>query len=497
MKKDGVAKGKNAEDIEEISFPYTYTKPGCSVSVKIYKTPTRGYDAFTVVYYQDGKRRKPTFPTIEDALAKADDVTELLGTKDLNLLELSGVDTEIYRRARGILDPLGLAIDVVASKYVYLLKLLDGLAPEVAIVDYKKRHQVPVVEKRVSGVVTDLLEAKEKDGCSDRYRECLKYCLRKFEDKFQTNLSEVSGPEIDAWLRGSGLSPRTRNNIRTSIHTLVEFARGKHHVPKDYDALSAVAVANDRDGDIEVFTPGEMVEILRCANERMRPFLLLGAFAGIRHAEIQRLDWRDIHFDEGIIEIRASKAKTASRRIVPIADNLREWLQAKREDSGDVAWHKNIAFELHVITKRANKARREAWAAKHGVSEEKLKANEAKAAKAAEKKGKKNKRPNKGDVPPGAETAELEGWQPFEWKHNALRHSFISYRVADIQNIPQVAMEAGNSPQMILKHYREVVRPKAAKEWFEIRPATVGEASAKKEGQVAEGKILRLEKVAA
>ena len=81
-----------------------------------------------------------------------------------------------------------------------------------------------------------------------------------------------------------------------------------------------------------------------------------------------------------------------------------------------------------------------------------------------------------GEVPPTAETAEIEGWEPFAWKHNALRHLFISYRVADIQNIPQVAMEAGNSPQMILKHYRELVRPKGAKEWFAIMPKTVEEA---------------------
>jgi hypothetical protein len=38
------------------------------------------------------------------------------------------------------------------------------------------------------------------------------------------------------------------------------------------------------------------------------------------------------------------------------------------------------------------------------------------------------------------------------WKHNALRHSFISYRVADIQNVAQVALEAGNSPGMIFGH---------------------------------------------
>ncbi len=77
---------------------------------------------------------------------------------------------------------------------------------------------------------------------------------------------------------------------------------------------------------------------------------------------------------------------------------------------------------------------------------------------------------HRGDVPPGAETAKIEGWPAFAWKHNALRHSFISYRMAAIQNVAQVALEAGNSPQMIFKHYRELVRPAEAKAWFAIEP---------------------------
>ena len=58
-------------------------------------------------------------------------------------------------------------------------------------------------------------------------------------------------------------------------------------MPKDHDELESVPVVNDRDGDIEVFTPAELVEVLCCANEPMVPFLVVGAFAGIGHAEIQ------------------------------------------------------------------------------------------------------------------------------------------------------------------------------------------------------------------
>ena len=62
-----------------------------------------------------------------------------------------------------------------------------------------------------------------------------------------------------------------------------------------------------------------------------------------------------------------------------------------------------------------------------------------------------------------------------KWKKNALRHSYISYRVAEIEDVAKVALEAGNSPQMIFQHYRELVQPKEAKTWFSIEPVKQAE----------------------
>jgi hypothetical protein len=59
-----------------------------------------------------------------------------------------------------------------------------------------------------------------------------------------------------------------------------------------------------------------------------------------------------------------------------------------------------------------------------------------------------------------------------EWPHNALRHSYISYRIAVVQSAAQVALEAGNSPTIIFKHYRELVTKEAAAQWFGIMPKT-------------------------
>ena len=57
-----------------------------------------------------------------------------------------------------------------------------------------------------------------------------------------------------------------------------------------------------------------------------------------------------------------------------------------------------------------------------------------------------------------------------EWPPNVLRHSFISYRIAIVQSADQVALEAGNSPSIIFKHYRELTTPEVAEKWFSIMP---------------------------
>jgi hypothetical protein len=57
-----------------------------------------------------------------------------------------------------------------------------------------------------------------------------------------------------------------------------------------------------------------------------------------------------------------------------------------------------------------------------------------------------------------------------EWPHNVLRHSFISYRIAKIKNANEVALEAGNSPDIIFRHYRELATEEQADAWFAIVP---------------------------
>jgi len=455
--------------MKKVTFPLV-VKRG-SVSVKIYRTPSNGCDSYTISYYQDGVRKRPTFSTFQAARDEADVVVNRLGNSDADVLTLTSADRAAYLRARQLFDPLGIHIENAAAEFVQAKQILGDVPLLQAAEYYAKRHPSRIAPRFVTDVVDEMLKIKESDGLSEGYLRHLRYDLERFAAAFHGNIGTVMGPDIDKWLRDLGVSPRTRNNLRTSVQTLFRFAISKKYLPKDHDEIDGVIRAKEVGGEIEIFTPKEMAEVLANADERIIPFLTLGAFAGIRHAEIQRLDWSDIHFDAGIVEIRAAKAKTASRRTVPILDNLRAWLSRYQQEVGPVCLYLNMASEIESLVRTINEARRAAWAKAKGVDDGQLKRAEKQARQNLAKTRAERGRPkHKGNVPPGAETAQIEGWPAFAWKHNALRHSFISYRVADIQNVAQVALEAGNSPQMIFKHYRELVRPAEAVKWFSITP---------------------------
>jgi hypothetical protein len=57
-----------------------------------------------------------------------------------------------------------------------------------------------------------------------------------------------------------------------------------------------------------------------------------------------------------------------------------------------------------------------------------------------------------------------------EWKHNGMRHSFGSYRLAALQNIHQLKEEMGNSEAMIRQHYQKTVTRAEATKFWAIRP---------------------------
>ena len=443
-----------------------------STTVRIYRTPHGKRDYYTLSYWINGKRKRQVFPTLQAAKYEANIKAVAFSNGDLGVVQMTNADSAAYCRAIALLAPTGMPLEFVASEYASAFKRLGTVSLSQAVDFFIARNPAGFNSKMAAEVAEEMVKFKREDKLSERYLYQLEIDLKRFTDRFHCRLADIRGTEIDTWLREMGVGPGRRNDFRTTIVRLFRFAIARKYLPKDHDEISSVPVAKVVSGEIEIFTPQEMIDILSHAHPSVIPFLVLGAFSGIRHAEIKRLKWTDIHLDGDFVEIRAANAKTASRRIIPISDNLKAWLQPYREEEGLICKQENMANEIRLTVRTMNQERRADWARKNAVGPDKLKATEIEALNGRLRSPESIKRSKipETTVAPGSETAELEGWKPFAWKHNALRHSYISYRVAAIQNVAQVALEAGNSPRMIFKHYRELVRPDAAKAWFSIMP---------------------------
>jgi integrase len=57
--------------------------------------------------------------------------------------------------------------------------------------------------------------------------------------------------------------------------------------------------AKVRSSEIGILTPAEFARLLESASDETLPYCYwaLGGFTGLRTAELERLDWAEVHFD--------------------------------------------------------------------------------------------------------------------------------------------------------------------------------------------------------
>ena len=127
------------------------------------------------------------------------------------------------------------------------------------------------------------LEAKRKDGMTERYLVQLKSDWKRFAAEFTRPVHSITTSEMDDWLRAQDLAKRTRNNLRTAIITLFSYAKQRGYLPKnlptDAESLSKAKVT---DNDIAIFHADQIAKLLKAARPELVPFITLGAFAGLR-----------------------------------------------------------------------------------------------------------------------------------------------------------------------------------------------------------------------
>ena len=303
------------------------------------------------------------------------------------------------------------------------LAALDILSPfAVSLVDaakYYSLHHINIVEgKLVADAVSELLKAKSRDNLSVRYNKDLRNRLSRFVESFGTRkIAELSASDIDSWLHNLGLGPLSRNTFWLRVNVLFEFARRRRWCVSN--PLGEVQKAKWTGAEPGTLSPEQFARLLKRASPETLPYWAIGGFAGLRSAELERLEWEDIDFEGGLVEVTKGKSKTASRRHIMARPALLAWLEPYRESgrSGKVC-PPNLRKLLEADRARA------------GIT---------------------------------------------DWPSNALRHSFASYHLEYFKRPGELTVEMGHVDEaLVSRFYRRRVRPEAAQAWWSIMPPAPG-----------------------
>ena len=268
----------------------------------------------------------------------------------------------------------------------------------------------------VADAMERLIASRKSAGRSERYCHDLRLRLSRFAKDFaKAMVGTITASEIDGWLSGLAVAPGTRNTFRRDLRTLFSYCE-KHGYCQTNEAKKTER-AKDVDKPAGILTVEQATALLEACDDDVLPYIAISLFAGLRAAEVQKLDWSEVDLDSGHIEVTAAKAKSAKRRLVPIAENLAAWIRPFAKIRGPVTPSTAFRKRLDCVKARA-------------------------------------------------------GLQ--KWPHNAMRHSYGSYRVAHCHDAPRVSLEMGNSPRMVFDHYRELVKAKEAVRYWKIAPARKG-----------------------
>ncbi|MBN9692506.1 MAG: tyrosine-type recombinase/integrase [Verrucomicrobia bacterium] len=392
----GKAKGKQ---IKKGSFVATLYKAKRTIA-------GRPYHYFRLAYHEPGGRRViRDFGNEGDANKAATDAAKAFALGRPDALSFRPEERQEYDAAEKLLDGTG------ASVYAAVQAYIGSLSGQT----YERRTVAEVVAELIADAKARKLSPEHVSDTSKR--------LARFADDFQCQIGAVTPALLLKWLRGlkaqdgTQLSNRTKFNFQRHVVGLFRFAARLRYIPRTLaDEVAELDKPKPEAAKAEIFTPKECAAILNKLPDDMIPAFVLGAFAGLRPAEIARLDWSDIRMEQKVLIVGAHQAKTASRRVVPLSDNLVEWLLP------------------HTGEGRICPVETPGWMAQKFTD--------------------------------GAKLAGVD------WKRNALRHSYISYRLAITADPARVATESGNSAAMVHAHYKALVTEAEAKSWFDIRPTT-------------------------
>lgn len=313
----------------------------------------------------------------------------------------------------------GLAIEDLTPDQVRGIKRMMEVDPELRMVDeFLVWHGKRAPKKMLGAALDEFFAAKEANrGRSAQNVKTLKTRLSILTPLRDRIISTIIPGDLA--LRTT-LAPRTRKNIRGSLVTFFRWCVEQEYLPMGEKTAPERLEKPISRRKVPVTYSAEQMEILlEHVSMKFLPWLAGGGFAGIRMDELhplpggekEPLDWLDFDWDRKVIRMRPETDKNGHGRIIPILPVLRHWLFPIRQNSGPL---------ISCL-------------------------------------------PSSGNDPETSRIGKFIGG----WKPNALRHSYVSYRSAEI-GLAKTAMECGNSESEAKKSYNDAKTRTDSRKWFGI-----------------------------
>lgn len=332
-------------------------------------------------------------------------------------------ETQANERAREIFEQIEYGEKIMSkvdqekiAYYVTCEQMLEGRVSLMDAVREWLKQQPKIASLPMKEAADKYLESMESRGLSREHIAPVCSRLKKFLAAMPEQLEEVDTAKVAEYLNGFE-NLQTRKNERTALNRFFNWCRAHGILPREAKhAVEGTDIPKVKWAEPEIIDPHDLAKVLwviKTVYPEIVVPVILGAFGGLRRAEIQRLKFEDIDMEQGIITLSAKITKTNLRRIVGINSTLRAWLTQYLRPDQDFQ-NPNYEFMVRRCVKYVKAT----------------------------------------------------------WPVNGLRHSFISYRVQHVKNTAEVALEAGHSVMVLLRHYKCLCTPEMAERWFNVLPDT-------------------------
>jgi integrase len=260
---------------------------------------------------REGEKREQLFTVKEDA---TDFITELKtrrGSPSFPLCELSIVEK---------------------ARLAHLLKLAGSIdRMESAVTTYVKTTPTTLTQRTLTEAIAEVVDRKRKRNKREVYVEQLEDVLNIFrKGREQKPVSEITKAEIEAWLDAGNWKPWTKVGYLGRLGTLFSFCKAQGYVTSN--PTIGIEKPSTTDTEIGIISYAEAKELLRVSKEKDPEIALcfaLQLFGYLRPSEALRLTKADLARPEIIAS--GHKTKTRMRRVIPINETLRSWIDLGAE----------------------------------------------------------------------------------------------------------------------------------------------------------------------